>query len=205
MNCFICYAKVELKKDGTYQCKNCDFKEFVGLSSEAKNIELFKDISDKDKDFKQRNIGRIDLAQKHTEKYFKNKNLFYKRLGFDEKEDRISSKAFGKFPIMLRNMPDGCVIGSDKEFYFIESKGFKENLGLKIRDIISYEFYEEHMAKICMFIHSSIEKKMKKIWFKDILKISKTCELKRYFDGPEYKEIPWDKIEGKIINESEFN
>ena len=38
MNCFICYAKVELKKDGTYKCDECDFSEFIGLSNEQRSL-----------------------------------------------------------------------------------------------------------------------------------------------------------------------
>ena len=38
MNCFICYATVELKRDGTYKCQNCENTEFVGATNEQRSL-----------------------------------------------------------------------------------------------------------------------------------------------------------------------
>jgi len=38
MNCFICSKKVDLKRDGTYECEHCQYEEFAGVTNEQKSL-----------------------------------------------------------------------------------------------------------------------------------------------------------------------
>jgi hypothetical protein len=57
--------------------------------------------------FAERNAG-ANLGEELFEQYCKEKQVFFKRLGFDEKKDKISE--FYKLPTYIRNLPDYLVV-----------------------------------------------------------------------------------------------
>ena len=96
MNCFICYANVELKKDGTYKCEECDFSEFIGLTSEHRNL------------FNKDNKFDIDLAYGEI----KEKELYriLKKEKIEVKAEREKWKKTGNIAIEIRGR-DGRLSG----------------------------------------------------------------------------------------------
>jgi len=66
----------------------------------------------------------------------------YRRLGFDEKNDRVKSKTFYDIPHLIRCLPD-FVWFKDCYHFFIEVKGCTDSLKMKIRDWLCYERWNE--------------------------------------------------------------
>ena len=55
-------------------------------------------LIDSNTDFYNRNHNRIDIAQVKAENYLKSKNIYFKSIGFDSKDDKIPSDMFFSIP-----------------------------------------------------------------------------------------------------------
>ena len=151
---------------------------------------------DFEKTFKERtSSNHRDLAQSKVDEYFENRDdLFYMRIGFDELDNKVLSKYWMCFPVFLRNLPDACVV-KDGFFYFVEVKGCRDYLRLKLEDMESYDKWDE-IAPIVIFTYSSMAKEIKKISYKRLKKITINCDRERYEDNKKwYYKIPWEYIE----------
>ena len=149
--------------------------------------------TDAESTFKERNTNRVDIAQVKTDEYFKGKQSFYKRIGFDEKKDQIPSKEFYKFPKFLRNMPDACAV-TKGQFVFIESKGCRDVLHLKLEDMEEYDNWEQ-VAPICVFAYSTTFNVLKQIMYASLKEIAEKHPIQRYPDNnKEHHVIPWKEI-----------
>ena len=116
------------------------------------------------------------------------------RIGFDELDNKVLSKYWMKFPAFLRNLPDSCVV-KGKNFYFIEVKGCRDYLRIKLEDMESYDKWDE-IAPIIIFTYSSMARELKKIKYQELKKITIDCDRERYHDNnKEYYKIPWEYIE----------
>ena len=112
--------------------------------------------SDAYKTYKQRNDNRIDLAQKMLEKHLQNKNYWFQRFGWDEKDKRIPYVIWNEFPDFIKSMPDTVIIHPQFGFCFIESKGCREYLGIKEVDISQYVEWNK-IAPLFLSIFSTIK------------------------------------------------
>lgn len=93
--------------------------------------------------YQQRNIGKTNLAEERAEEYLGMRGIEYIRFGFDEKNERIKRNVFFKIPEMLRGAPDFIVI--DDESYFLETKGFRGTLKVKVNDLMNYDAWDRVM------------------------------------------------------------
>ena len=151
---------------------------------------------DYEKTFQERqSSNHRDLAQTKTDEYFADKDdLFYMRIGFDELDNKVLSKYWMKFPAFLRNLPDACIVKGN-QFYFIEVKGCRDYLRLKLEDMESYDKWDE-ISPIIIFTYSSMARELKSIRYQRLKKITINCDRERYHDNnKEYYKIPWEYIE----------
>ena len=102
-------------------------------------------------DFKKRNEGV--KAEDIAYEFYKGKNLFPVKIGFDALNENIPAKMWLNTPRKIRNIPDFVVINKVENF-FVECKGASEAVKFKIKDLKSYAYWSEYMAVI-MFIYST--------------------------------------------------
>lgn len=119
------------------------------------------------------------LSEGICEKYLERKNIYYKRFGWDYNIDKIPAHQFVKIPDYMRARPD-FIIFTDKA-YFLEVKGCKSYLGLKVCDMRAYAFWNMVM-KLYFFIYSSLKKTMYKLSYDKMNHITKYCEVQIYKD-----------------------
>ena len=106
-----------------------------------------------DSTFAERLDGKVNLAEDKAKRYYKTKNIKLIRCGFDQFDNKtkIETDDFWKVPLILRKMPDYLFI--DSGCYFLEVKGCRENVGLKVEDIKMYDFWDK-ICPIRLFVYS---------------------------------------------------
>ena len=133
-------------------------------------------------DFKTRSKSKV--AENQCESYLENNNIPYKRFGWDYVVDKVPGNQFIKLPETMRSLPD-YIIFKDKA-YFLEVKGCKDSLRLKLCDMESYSFWNKIMD-LFFFIYSTSKNKIYKLSYKDMDDITKHCRIEVYPDnGKEY-------------------
>ena len=122
MNCFICYTKVELKRDGTYKCEECNFSEFIGLTSEHRNL------------FNKDNKFDIDLAYGEI----KEKELYriLQKEKVEVKAEREKWKKTGNIAIELSNRGKLSGLSVTESAYWATVLAEKESRDIKAIIII---------------------------------------------------------------------
>ena len=153
-------------------------------------------MRDADLTFKDRNTGRIDLAQTKMEEFLDKKGFFHKRFGWDEKEDKIPTEQWEKFPRFIQGMPDTIVVTNKLNFLFLESKGCKEYCGIKIRDLESYRDWSK-VGPLYISIYSTTTKSIYIPHLNDIQKLIDDGLAKRdqYNNGPIFYKISTEHLE----------
>ena len=142
-------------------------------------------------DYKSRNSGG-DIADDKCVEYLRKRNVFYIRNGFDQQNEKIPSNKFFKIPNVIRSQPDFIIITSDA--YFLEVKGCKEILRLKLDDLKSYDFWDNQMS-LYVFVYSTLERSHKIISYAKLSEIAYTCSMDYYEDNNKaYYKIPWERI-----------
>lgn len=111
---------------------------------------------DSENNYEERNQTTENYAETICEKHYANKDYLTK-MGFDEKKSKIPSEVFWKIPSTIRNIPDYLHVENPIEqkglVNFIEVKGFKNTLKIKLDDLISYEFWNNiQFTKLNFFI-----------------------------------------------------
>ena len=190
----IAWKKPKKKKLNKAQ-RRAKFLKSPHGQQQTKNLNKSRKVmkTDAESTFKERNTNRIDIAQVKTDEYFEGKQSFYKRIGFDEKEDQIPSKDIYAFPRFLRNMPDACAVTNGK-FVFIEAKGCQDILGLKVEDMEEYDNWEQ-ISPICIFCYSTTFNELKQVMYTTLKEIAEKYPTKLYKDnGKLYHPIPWKEI-----------
>ena len=92
-------------------------------------------MDDVNQDFLYRNTNRIDIAQEKAEEYFTSRKIFWKAFGTDPKDNNpVPKKEFFLMPKFIQRTPDMFAINS--KFVFIEVKGCKESVKIKLDDYI---------------------------------------------------------------------
>tara|TARA_R110000824_G_scaffold10990_2_gene47962 strand:+ start:9973 stop:10449 length:477 start_codon:yes stop_codon:yes gene_type:complete len=156
-------------------------------------------MDDAKQDFAYRNSeNREDIAQRMAEEYFTRKKIFWRILGSDPKDDDpIPRDMFLKMPPLIQKMPDMFAINS--KFVFVEVKGCKEYLKLKLDDWVQYVQWNE-IAKVMFFIYSASEQKSFLFYLEAFHGMLETATIGKYNDnGKVYFEIPIIKLEPFII------
>tara|TARA_X000001382_G_scaffold128715_1_gene119064 strand:- start:139 stop:684 length:546 start_codon:yes stop_codon:yes gene_type:complete len=148
-------------------------------------------VSDADGDFTLRNTDRIDIAQLKAEEYLTNKDITYKNIGFDSKEDRIPTRMFFAIPSFLRCMPD-ILVYHNEAISFLEVKGCTEKAKFKIDDLKEYSLWNG-IAPVRFFVYSKVLDKKWIMNLDNIWGILDMGNLDRYKDNNKiYVEIPCD-------------
>tara|TARA_Y100001938_G_C7765423_1_gene270632 strand:+ start:37 stop:495 length:459 start_codon:yes stop_codon:yes gene_type:complete len=129
--------------------------------------------------FKERNAKGIDIADDVCVKYLEKNNIKYERTGFDCR-DRIGKKDFCKVNSYLRAMPDFLVFR--EEAIFIECKGFKDTLKLKMNDVDCYRYWDK-FHKVWLFLYDCKNKKTYIISLDRINKVLGDCDIDTYHDN----------------------
>ena len=135
-----------------------------------------------------------NTAEKFFEFYCARNNITCARYGMDQLNSGITGKEFITIDKMIRNSPDYIMIS--KGTYFVEVKGCKDSLGMKLSDIESYRKWNEIMP-VLYFVYSATFNQYKIIEHENFVNIIGICETKRYPDNnEEYYCVPW-----RLLNE----
>jgi hypothetical protein len=156
-------------------------------------------MDDANQDFLYRNTNREDIAQQIAEEYFTSKNIFWRNLGTDPKDDNpIPMNMFFRMPSFIQKMPDMFAINT--KFVFVEVKGCKDSLKVKLSDWTEYIRWN-NIAKFMFFVYSAPEKK-RYLFSLDAFNVMlhPTATVGKYSDnGKIYFEIPIIELEPFII------
>jgi len=162
-------------------------------------------IFDSDSDFERRNLKRIDIAQIKAEEYIKGKGVYYKNIGFDSKEHPVPVEHWLKVPEFLRKMPDMFIVSGD-HFHFVEVKGCRDSLKVKLSDFAQYVIWNEK-GSLLFLVYSTTKSMLFVFSLDDLRNLFKDAELKKYTDnGKEYYDIPvflLDKYQRSISESDE--
>ena len=171
-----------------------NLKDLKDLDKSARLlIKQFDGTIDSDGDFELRNTNRVDIAQVKAEEYLDKKEIPYKNIGFDSKEDRIPSTIWFKMPDFLRCMPDMFVYVKDT-FHFLEIKGCRDSVKFKIDDLHQYNLWNG-IAPVLMFIYSTKYDKNYLLNLELIWDNLHNGKWGRYNDNNKlYIDIPCDKL-----------
>ena len=135
-----------------------------------------------------------NTAEKFFEFYCARNNITCARYGMDQLNSGITGKEFITIDKMVRNSPVYIMIS--RGTYFVEVKGCKDYLGMKLSDIESYRKWNEIMP-VLYFVYSATFNQYKMIEHENFVNIIGICETKRYPDNnEEYYCVPW-----RLLNE----
>lgn len=137
--------------------------------------------TDADKDFLAKNTNRIDIAHIKAEEYCKQKNVYFKNIGFDPKNDKIPSKVWWQIPDFIKSTPDMFII-INNVFMFLEIKGCRDNVNIKFDDIMLYSTWNG-IADLMIFVYSTTKDSIYIIPFDDLDKIIENSTVSRYNDN----------------------
>ena len=114
------------------------------------------------------------------------------RYGLDQLNSGIPIEEFITISKMIRYTPDYIMF--TRNTFFIEVKGCKDELGMKLENIKYYDFWDRIMP-LQYFLYSTIYNEYKFVKHNKFLNIAGGCEVKRYPDNKkEYYCVPWEII-----------
>ena len=133
-----------------------------------------------------------NLAEDMAEDFYKDKNISLYRLGWDcyDKESKIPTNDFFKFPEQIRGLPDYVLVSKDT--YFLEVKGCADNVKFKKSDMDNYKFWDK-ICPIVFFVYSASLNHNYRVEFKKVLELideGLATEGKYKDNGKEYYKIP---------------
>tara|TARA_Y100001973_G_scaffold100833_1_gene162717 strand:+ start:650 stop:1117 length:468 start_codon:yes stop_codon:yes gene_type:complete len=137
-------------------------------------------------------VESFDVAEIECESFLKKKKIDYIRYGFDHNK-RIKSDIWFKLPQVIRNKPDFIVFQSKSSF--LEVKGCKDILKVKLADFKSYDFYNQIMP-LSFFFYSTTFRQIKMTTYKELKILTTICPIDKYKDNnKEYYKIDWGAID----------
>ena len=140
-------------------------------------------------DFKTRYSNPI--AEPKSEEFYRGRGYTYFRYGVDS-NDIIPKKDFVLLPETVQKTPDYVLITSKP--YFVEVKVCSDFLRLKLRDLVSYQFWNGIPGmKLLFFVYSTKYNDFKQILFHNMMALidSGNYEIEKYHDNnKEYYKIP---------------
>jgi hypothetical protein len=136
--------------------------------------------------YKERNSG-INLGEELFEQYCRSKNVFFRRLGFDEKKDAIPN--FFDVSPFIRNLPDYLVVGN-KGTKLVNIKG---TANLKKSEVMMIpQFLEWYHTKECPLWYAFCFKGESKPFFitpDRVIELYQDATDKQWNDGKIYRTL----------------
>ena len=137
-------------------------------------------------------VESFDVAEIECESFLKKKKIDYIRYGFDH-NNRIKSDIWFKLPSVIRSKPDFIVFQSKSSF--LEVKGCRDILRLKLDDFNNYNFYAKIMP-LTFFLYSTTFNQIKFAKYDDLKVLTSICPIGKYEDNnKEYYKVSWESIE----------
>ena len=141
-----------------------------------------------DTDFKLRNLSRI--AEPKAEEYLARRMVPFIRSGLDALD---FDGPIWKIPEFIRSMPDYIIFNQYEQPLFLEAKGFRNMVKLKIRDLKNYRLWNSQL-EIIFFLYDIENRAYCEVMFNEIVRIVKERkpEIKSYPENADnkYYEIP---------------
>jgi len=151
---------------------------------------------DSNNNYEERNQTTENYAETICEEHYENKGYLTK-MGFNEKKSMIPSEIFWKIPSTIRNIPDYLCVGTKVKF--IEVKGFKETLKIKLDDLLAYEFWNNiQFTNLCFFVvdcETNIKYELDYYQLKQLISSDDTITSKYWDNKKVYFEIKKEKLE----------
>ena len=95
-------------------------------------------------DFKERNKNRV--TEEMVEKYLDIRQMPFIRYGLDNLDMNFDTYPMYKVSAFVRSAPDYIAFtGSDKTPIFVEAKGFRGDVKVKLHDLKNYSTWNSHM------------------------------------------------------------
>ena len=139
--------------------------------------------------------SKAKISETKCEQHLISKNIQFKKFGWDYNVDHIPGYNFIKLPEYMRALPDYVIF--NKTASFVEVKGCKEFLRLKICDMNSYTFWIMVM-NLYFFIYSTMTNKVYKLTYKDMNDITKHCSIEIYKDNKKhYYRVELEQLQKK--------
>ena len=148
-------------------------------------------MSDADSTFKDRNINRENAAEIIAIDFFKSRNIGYIRYGFDEKFQRVDSRQWWKIPEVIRSAPDFIAFG--RTVAFVEAKGYKKELKIKINDLVSYEHWNR-ILPLFLFVRNFDNSNQYYLKWDNVKSIIYGCDTEKYNNGKTYFILPENEL-----------
>ena len=146
--------------------------------------------------FEERNKTGIDLADDSCVSYLEKHDIKYERTGFDYKE-RVGLSDFVKINEYLRGMPDFIVFRS--EAIFLECKGFRNTLKLKMCDVDCYRYWDK-FQKVWFYFYDCGTKTPYLLSLDRINEVLDDCEIGHYHDNNKpYYILPKGLLEAMTL------
>tara|TARA_B100001123_G_C14988865_1_gene898745 strand:+ start:195 stop:734 length:540 start_codon:yes stop_codon:yes gene_type:complete len=138
---------------------------------------------------------RKKFKGKHSEDYaiphFESRNIPIIRVGLDSHNDDIPSKLWMNIPKLIRNIPDFIVLPNEDGNYFLECKTGREYVGLKLSELKSYGYWNEHLP-VAFFIYSKLYNTVYTVSYVKIMELisEQNYKIGEYNNNERYYIIP---------------
>ena len=132
-----------------------------------------------------------ETSEMYAMQYYKNRKINIIRSGLDALNEDIPSKNWMNIPKYIRNLPDYIIVG-DKGNFFLECKGGKSHVHLKISELKSYGFWNDFIP-VVMFVWSSAYGTIYRVKYSGLMDLieEQNYETGEYEDNNEkYHMIP---------------
>ena len=132
-----------------------------------------------------------ETSEMYAMEYYKNRKIQIVRSGLDALDSGIPAKNWMNIPKYIRNLPDFIIVG-DKYNFFLECKGGKSHVHLKISELKSYGFWNDFIP-VVVFVWSSAYGTIYRVKYSDLMDLIKeqNYETGEYPDNKEkYHMIP---------------
>lgn len=141
-------------------------------------------MTDADLTFQERNFNRHNEAEIYAEKWFVDNEYKFVKYGFDEKHDKVEKDIWFKLPQFIRSTPDYIVLG--KNLVFVEVKGYRKEIKLKMVDIQQYKKWQEELP-LFVFLRNFDTGENTWLSYESIMEQLPSCRTGVYEDnGQEY-------------------
>ena len=131
-------------------------------------------------------------SEMYAMEYYKNrKDINIVRSGLDALDSGIPSKNWMNIPKYIRNLPDFIIVGDNGNF-FLECKGGKSHVHIKISELNSYGFWNDFIP-VVVFVWSASYSTIYRLKYSDLMNLIKeqNYETGEYDDNKEkYHMIP---------------
>jgi len=163
-------------------------------------------MEDYEGDFNYRNKDRRNAAEDIFEEKLKKDKIWFHRLGFNQTENNIPRGTMFRVPDLVRNIPDYIILGK-LGFCFAEVKGGTDNFKFKLKNLASYDFWNEFTSmRLLFFLCSPRTRWYCYIWHNDLRSLiaEKNYKIMEYDDNKaKFIQIPiedFENVESKRQN-----